>query len=135
MPKSGVLPLVLVVLLGSITLAQSVHAARSERENDHHEHRRAAAAGAPFSATVNTDWTRVLEDGATQVRTNTRLIARDGQGRVFQERRWLEAPGGPGEFRLTRTEITDPKARTVALCDPSQRVCRAARSTARSSGA
>src|SRR5215467_9542569 len=44
---------------------------------------------APFSATVNTEWTRYLTDGATLVLKNRRLIARDGRGRVFEERRFL----------------------------------------------
>ena len=38
---------------------------------------------------------------------NRRLIARDGQGRVFQERRWFVSERSV-ESRLTRTEISDP---------------------------
>ena len=32
---------------------------------------------APFTATVNTEWTRTLEDGARMTLKNHRLIARD----------------------------------------------------------
>jgi len=78
---------------------------------------------APFSASVNTEWTRYLDNGATMTVRNRRLIARDGQGRVFQERRWFVSERGPVESRLTRTEISDPASRTIAYCDPSQRVC------------
>jgi hypothetical protein len=123
MLKPGVLPLVLVVLLGSLAFAQTTHAPDRAARTTIMSIVVPPVAGAPFSATVNTEWTRLLEDGTTQVRKNSRLIARDGQGRVFQERRGLESPSGPGQFRLTRTEITDPSARTVALCDPSQRAC------------
>ena len=78
---------------------------------------------APFSATVNTEWTRYLENGATLIIKNHRLIARDGNGRVFQERRWLAPDGSPLQSRLTRTEIADPGTHTIALCDPFQQVC------------
>jgi hypothetical protein len=78
---------------------------------------------APFSATVNTEWTRYLEDGATLIIKNHRLIARDGKGRVFQERRWLAPDGSPVQSRLTRTEIADPATHTIALCDPNQQIC------------
>jgi hypothetical protein len=78
---------------------------------------------APFSATVNTDWTRYLEDGATRFIRNHRAIARDGQGRVFQERRFFAAPGSPNESRLMRTEIADPVRHTLAYCDPYQHLC------------
>jgi hypothetical protein len=78
---------------------------------------------APFSATVNTEWTRYLENGATMIVKNHRLIARDGKGRTFQERRWFVPEGGPLESRLTRTEIADPGMHTIAYCDPNQHVC------------
>src|SRR5438105_4680870 len=50
---------------------------------------------APFSATVETEWTRYLDNGRRQVLANRRLIARDGVGRVFQERRSFVPPGSP----------------------------------------
>jgi len=120
MLKSGVLPFALAALLASPLVA---HAPDRPARTMIMSIVVPPIAGAAFSATVNTEWTRLLEDGATQVRKNVRLIARDGQGRVFQERRWLEPPQGPGQYRLTRTEIMDPIARTVALCEPNQRSC------------
>ena len=123
MLKSGVLPLVLVALLCPLVFAQSAHAPDRSAITRIMSIVVPPLAGAPFSATVNTEWTRLLENGANQVRRNSRLIARDRQGRVFQERRSFEGPTGPGDFRLTRTEITDPMSRTVALCEPNRRAC------------
>jgi hypothetical protein len=68
---------------------------------------RCPASERSFSATVNTEWTRYLDNGATMTVKNRRLIARDGQGRVFQERRWFVSERSV-ESRLTRTEISDP---------------------------
>jgi hypothetical protein len=74
---------------------------------------------APFTATVNTETTKVLENGATQVFANHRLIARDSQGRVFQERRFLVPPRqDQPTSRLTQTEIADPLTHTIAFCNP-----------------
>jgi hypothetical protein len=79
---------------------------------------------APFSATVTTEWTRTLEDGARMTLKNHRLIARDAQGRVFQERRLLapEREGNP-ITRLTSTEVADPTTHTAAFCSPYEHVC------------
>ena len=79
---------------------------------------------APFSATVNTEWTRILENGATQISANHRLIARDTQGRVFEERRFLVPPRQDmPNSRLTQIEIADPLTHTKAFCDPYAHVC------------
>jgi hypothetical protein len=115
--------LALVVLLGPVILAQSTHAPDGGTRTTITSIVVPPLRGAPFSATVNTEWTRFLEDGATQIIKNHRMIARDGQGRIFQERRWLGPDGGATESRLTRIEIADPQTHTLALCDPSQRVC------------
>jgi len=80
-------------------------------------------AGAPFSATVNTEWTRSFEGGGTVVLRNHRLIARDRVGRVFQERRSFATDGDQRPLRLTQSEIADPQTHTIAICDGSARVC------------
>jgi hypothetical protein len=77
---------------------------------------------APFSATVNTEWTRYLDNGAMLVWKNRRLIARDGQGRVYQERRAFSTADGV-ETALRQTEIADPLTHTIAICQPGGRVC------------
>jgi hypothetical protein len=122
MAKPHVMPLVLLVLLGPPVLAQT-HAPDGGTRTTITSIAVPPMPDAPFSATVTTEWTRYLENGAMQIIKNHRMIARDGQGRVFQERRWLAAEGSPNESRLTRTEIADPRTHTIALCDPDQQVC------------
>jgi hypothetical protein len=78
---------------------------------------------APFSATVQTEWTKYLADGTTQLIQNHRLIARDGLGRVFQERAMLAPKGNPIESQITRTELAEPSSHTVALCETRTHVC------------
>jgi len=78
----------------------------------------------PFSATVNTEWTRYLDDGSTLVLGNHRTIARDGQGRVFQERRGLAPVSDAAQAtRLTMIEIADPAAQQIARCVPDRTQC------------
>jgi hypothetical protein len=80
-------------------------------------------ANAPFTANVDTEWTRLLEDGSTRVVKNHRLIARDGQGRIFQERRMFGPQGSPIESQLWRTELAEPATHTIAYCDTRVHVC------------
>src|SRR5579862_2224849 len=70
-----------------------------------------ALPNSPFSATVNTEWTRYLDDGSTLVVANHRQVARDSQGRVFQERSsFAPADRGPQATHVTMVEIADPTA-------------------------
>ena len=78
---------------------------------------------APFSATVETEWTKYLADGGTQFLRNHRLIARDGQGRVFQERRTFVSKQSPIDPQVWRTELAEPSSHTVAYCDSRTHVC------------
>jgi hypothetical protein len=78
---------------------------------------------APFSATVQTEWTKYLADGSTQFRQNHRLIARDSLGRVFQERTTFGPKGSPIASQVLRTELAEPSTHTVAYCDTRTRVC------------
>ena len=78
---------------------------------------------APLSATVETEWTRYLENGARMVLKNRRLIARDSLGRVFQERRTFVTDGSPVPSQVWRTELAEPQTHTVAYCDTRSRVC------------
>jgi hypothetical protein len=77
---------------------------------------------APFSATVETAWTRYLENGGRQVLTNRRLIARDGVGRVFQERRLFVSSGSPVQSQVWRTELAEISTHTIAYCDTRSRI-------------
>jgi hypothetical protein len=78
---------------------------------------------APFSATVQTEWTKYFADGATQFTQNHRLIARDGLGRVFQQRATFGPKGSPIDSQVWRIELAEPSSQTVAYCDTRTHVC------------
>jgi hypothetical protein len=78
---------------------------------------------APFTATVETEWTKYLADGSTQVTRNHRLIARDGLGRVFQERRMFVPQASQIDSTVWRVELAEPSTHTVAYCDTRTRTC------------
>ena len=78
---------------------------------------------APFSATVSTESVRMLADGSRITLVNHRAIARDGAGRIFQERRLLVPPDGEHESVITQTEISDPVAHELYICKPDEHVC------------
>jgi len=77
---------------------------------------------ASFTATVNTEWTRYLADGAISLLRNSRTIARDAAGRVFQERRTFVS-GDPRTSRLTEVDLYDPMSHMMAVCDAQGRAC------------
>ena len=79
--------------------------------------------GAPFTATVTTEWKRTLDDGSTVTIGNRRTIARDDAGRVFQERRKVLPAGDPHENEINRLEFVDPRAHTITTCQPAARAC------------
>ena len=80
---------------------------------------------APFSATVSTESIRQLADGTTIRLKNRRAIARDGAGRIFQERRLLVPDDGRHEHEsiVTQIEISDPVSHALYICVPRERVC------------
>jgi hypothetical protein len=78
---------------------------------------------APFSATVSTESVRMLAEGGRITLVNHRAIARDGAGRIFQERRLLVPPDGEHESVITQTEISDPVAHALYICKPDEHVC------------
>ena len=78
---------------------------------------------APFQATVTAEWTKHLPDGSTTVVKNHRLVVRDSQGRIYQERRTLVPEGSKQESRIFRIEISSPVTHTKYFCDPSLREC------------
>lgn len=79
--------------------------------------------GAPFSATVVTVWTRVLEDGTRTTIKNHRVVARDSTGRIFEERRAFSPQGDTQPTRLRRLEYADPIQHEFYSCDPGARIC------------
>lgn len=80
-------------------------------------------AGAPFRATVVTDWTRLLADGTRVTLRNHRTIARDSTGRVFQERRYFAPDGDTRLTMLSELDYYDPIRKEVSVCEPMRKVC------------
>lgn len=78
---------------------------------------------APFSLTLRTEWTRLMNNGGNFTSVNARSIRRDGAGRIYQER-WLLVPKGSGiESQMNWIQIGDPTARTLYQCNVFQRIC------------
>jgi len=78
---------------------------------------------APFSANVSTQWTRQTSDGATVVVKNRRMVARDSQGHVFEERRRFVPADSNSPSLLFQTDYVDPARRTRTICFPSNQIC------------
>ena len=78
---------------------------------------------APFSANVSTQWTRQTSDGATVVVKNHRMVARDSQGHVFEERRRFVPADSNSPSLLFQTDYVDPARRTRTLCFPANEIC------------
>jgi hypothetical protein len=80
-------------------------------------------AGAPFSLTLVTEWSRPLGNGGTFTLTNQRRIVRDSRGRIYQER-WILVPkGGDIKSRMDVFQITDPEQHTWYNCETATKVC------------
>lgn len=83
----------------------------------------APKAGAPFSFTLHTEWTRPLGNGGTFTLTNDRLIVRDSRGRIYQERWALVPKGGKVKSFMSTIQITDPEQHTWYNCITTTKVC------------
>ena len=83
----------------------------------------APKAGAPFSLTLHTEWSRPLNDGGMLTLTNDRHIVRDGRGRIYQERWWLVPKNGKVKSFMTTIQITDPEQHTWYNCITATKVC------------
>lgn len=71
---------------------------------------------APFSAVVHTEWAKPLPGAGSYTLVNQRQVARDSQGRIYEER-WLLVPkGGRFESVMNIIQIADPNARTLYNC-------------------
>jgi hypothetical protein len=81
-------------------------------------------AGAPFSFTRMTEWSRPLGNGGgTYTLTNERRIVRDSKGRIYQER-WILVPkGGKIKSFMDIFQITDPEQHTWYNCATATKVC------------
>lgn len=78
---------------------------------------------APFSATVHTEWVREIPGGGTYTAVNQRHVARDGRGRIYEER-WLLVPKNSGvESKMNVIQIADPNQHTLYNCFVFERKC------------
>ena len=80
---------------------------------------------APFMAIAKTVWVQTLPDGSTVTRQNERVVARDMDGRIFQERRtFIPVPDdGKQQSVAYVNEYSDPAAHTMYSCFPGPKIC------------
>jgi hypothetical protein len=74
--------------------------------------------GAPFSAVVKIESTQTLADGTVDVRKTINDIARDSQGRIYNERRVLMPASFTGTPPLESAHIFDPQTRVSTSLNP-----------------
>ena len=72
----------------------------------------------PLSATVDISSTRVLPDGSTEMRRTENHIARDSQGRIYNEMRRMVPVSFKGSPPLTRSHVYDPATRLSTFWTP-----------------
>jgi hypothetical protein len=71
---------------------------------------------APFSLTLQTEWVKTLPDGGTITSENQRRIARDSDGRIYQERWFLVPKNGKVKSAMTTIQISAPYTHTLYNC-------------------
>jgi hypothetical protein len=71
---------------------------------------------APFTLVLETEWVRGLSDGGNIAIANKRRIARDAEGRIYQERWYLVPKTGRAESQMNVIQISDPIAHTLYSC-------------------
>jgi hypothetical protein len=71
---------------------------------------------APFTLTLQTEWVRELAGGGTITLVNERHIARDTDGRIYQERFLLIPKNSKRPSPMTTIQIADPNAHTLFNC-------------------
>ena len=80
-------------------------------------------AGAPFSFTLATEWTRPMNNGGSFTLTNERHIVRDSKCRIYQER-WILVPKGSKiKSWMDIFQITDPEKHTWYNCKTATKEC------------
>ena len=78
---------------------------------------------APFTAIVHTEWVRPIPGGGSYTSVNERRVARDGRGRIYEER-WLLVPKDAGvQSRMNVIQIADPNNETLYNCFVFERRC------------
>jgi hypothetical protein len=74
-------------------------------------------AGRPFSGRSTTEWARTLEDGSVTTTRLYAMVARDGQGRIYREKRRFVPSNSDQQSRLTVVLIFDPLTHTRTECN------------------
>ncbi len=78
---------------------------------------------APFFATLATEAVKFAADGGSMTFVNERHIARNAEGRIYEER-WLLVPkGGKIKSMMNWIQVADPKQRTLYNCSPQRHIC------------
>lgn len=80
--------------------------------------------GVPLTAVVELESTQILPDGSTNVRKTINNIARDLQGRIYNERRQWMNPAVAGAPKLLSFHIYDPLTGLNAFLDPATHIAR-----------
>jgi len=78
---------------------------------------------APFTATLDTEWIRYTGDGGTITLVNERHIARDGRGRIYEERWGLIPKNSDVKSPMTWIQVANPKERVLFNCSVQRKVC------------
>jgi hypothetical protein len=82
-------------------------------------------ADAPFMAVAKTTWVRNLPDGSTITTQNERVVTRDAEGRIFQERRtFTPVPDVQDQKSEAYINVySDPVEHTLYNCRLAMRTC------------
>jgi hypothetical protein len=80
---------------------------------------------APFIAIAKTLWVRILPDESTVTTQNERVVARDMDGRIFQERRsFIPVPNdGKQQSEIRIVNYSDPVEHKLYDCNIREKVC------------
>jgi hypothetical protein len=79
----------------------------------------------PFTAKTQISSTRVLPDGATEMRKTETNIARNSQGEIYNEGRRMMPVNFKGTAPLVSSHIYDPQTRLSTVWQPGNNVARA----------
>jgi hypothetical protein len=77
----------------------------------------------PFVATLATESVKYAADGGTMTFVNERHIARNGEGRIYEERWFLVPKGSKVKSSMNWIQVADPRQRTLYNCSPQRHVC------------
>lgn len=80
--------------------------------------------GLPLTAIVEVESSQILADGSTNVKKTIEHIARDFQGRIYNERRQLVSPSFTGTPIILSFHIYDPVTRLNTFLDPMTHLAR-----------